>query len=114
MPIKISSVCPLRRWIKRSFERKVRHKKAAFMRGFLGDFSNVLSATHFTVDKQHHQRTDHGDNEAAEVETVYAAKTKERTDITPDHGTDNPQNHGQDKPAAIFTRHDPFRQNTCN
>jgi len=86
------------------------------MRGFFFIFrrNGEPLAPDFAVDEQYNNRTDHRDDEAAEVETVYATKAEESTDVTPDHSTDHTQDYGQNETTAIFARHDPLSQNTCN
>ena len=66
------------------------------------------------VDKQDNQRTDHRDGETAEVKAIDLAKTEQRTDPAADYRADNTQYYGDDKPTAIFARHDTLRQNTRN
>jgi hypothetical protein len=81
--------------------------------GSLFQHLSVL-AFDFSVDKQNNQRTDDRDGKAAKVETINFAKAEQRTDPTTDDRADNPQYHGDDKPTAIFARHNPLRQDTRN
>lgn len=60
------------------------------------------------VDKQDNQRTNHRHDKAAEIKTVYTAKAEESTNPTPDNCTDDTQNYGNDKSAAVFPRHNPL------
>lgn len=60
------------------------------------------------VDKQDNQRTNHRHDKAAEIKTIYTAKAEESTNPTPDNCTDDTQNYGNDKSAAVFPRHNPL------
>lgn len=66
----------------------------------------------FTIDPKHYQRTDNGYDEAAKVETVYAAIAEEGTDIPADNRTNNAQQYRHEETAAIIPRHDPLGEDT--
>lgn len=54
------------------------------------------------VDKQDNQRTNNRHDKAAEIKTIYTAKAEESTNPPPDNCTDDTQNYGNDKSAAVF------------
>ena len=79
---------------------------ASSLYGIAGAKSEL--APDLPVDKQDNQRTDHRHDKAAEIKTVDPAKAEESTNPTPDNCTDDTQNYGNDKSAAVFPRHNPL------
>lgn len=67
-----------------------------------------------SVDKQHDNRANNGNHEAAKIEAIDFTKAKQRADPSADYGTDYPQQDSHKESTTIFTWHDLLRQNTGN